>query len=74
MKRPFSDEGGWYYVIMGILHIIVMLPLFWVGYMCIKTGEYWPLILFGGIIIGISVSAYNLFCIAKKKFQEDRDK
>ena len=74
MKRPFSDEGGWYYVIMGILNIIVQLPLIWVSYMFIKAAEYWPLILFGVIMVCMSLSAYYLFCKAREKFLEDRNK
>jgi hypothetical protein len=74
MRRPFSNESGWYYIILAIILAIGTLPLFWISYICIKTGEYWSLISVGIILIVNSFSVYGLFCKARKKFQEDRNK
>ena len=56
MRRPFSNESGWYYIILAIILAIGTLPLFWISYICIKTGEYWSLISIGIILIVNSFS------------------
>ncbi|MGH7952217.1 MAG: hypothetical protein ACREFE_09905, partial [Limisphaerales bacterium] len=75
MKRLFSEEPGFLtYAILSIFCFIIPLPLFWVSYLCVTAGEYWPLILFGGTIFGSWFSAYGFFCKARNKFLEDRNK
>jgi hypothetical protein len=65
--KLFSEEHGfWFYAIVAILCIIIPLPLFWVSYMCVTTGEYWPLIFFGVTIVCLWFSAYGLFCKARE--------
>jgi len=72
--KPFSEENGWYYSILAILSTASAFPFIWMSYMCVKTGEYWPFLLFGVVIVCMLFSAYGLFCKARNKFREDRIK
>jgi hypothetical protein len=61
-----SEHGFLFYAILSIICIIVSFPWFWLSYMCITGGEYWPLILFGGIIFGSWFAAYGFFVKREK--------
>jgi hypothetical protein len=65
MKIP-TEHGFGVYAVLSVICLIIPTPLFWVGYMCITGGEYWPLILFGGIIFGSWFAAYGFFCKARE--------
>lgn len=69
-----EEYGFWFYAIVSSLFFVAPLPFFWASYICITGGEYWPLILFGGIISFSWYTAFSLFCKARKKFQGDRNK
>jgi hypothetical protein len=72
--KPFKDENAWYYLIISILYVVSTFPFIWVSYMCIKTGEYWPVALFGLIVIIMLLCAYRSFCKARDKFLDRRNK
>ena len=74
MKVLSEEYGFWYYAILSIVCVLLPLPLFWIGYLCITDAEYWPPILFAVIIICLWFAAYGFFCKARMKFQEDRNK
>ena len=65
MKIP-TEHGFLFYAFLSIFYFIIPAPLFWVGYMCVTGREYWPLILFGGIIFGSWLCAYLNFCKARE--------
>lgn len=66
MKLLSEEYGCRFYITLTIMCLIAPLPFFWVGYVCMKGGEYWPLILFGGIILIMWFAAYGFFCKARE--------
>ena len=66
MSKYFNKEHGpTYYMILGIISALIPLPLFFTGYLCVKAGEYWPLIIFGVSTFFAWGSAYNMFRTAR---------
>jgi hypothetical protein len=66
MGKYFSERGFLFYAILSIICIIVSFPWLWLSYMCVTTGEYWPLILFGVIIFCSWFAAWGFFCKARE--------
>ena len=66
--KDFMDKqyGLAFYVVIGALLAVGPLPLFWAGYLCVKGGEYWPLILFGITTSLAWLAAANMFRNALK--------
>jgi hypothetical protein len=61
-----KEQGPTYYIVCGTILAVTPLPAFWIGYECVKAGEYWPLI-WCVTIIGLAwLSAYYLFQTARK--------
>lgn len=56
-----KEYGLTYYVVLGTICAVIPFPLFWVGYQCVKTGEYWPLLIFGTTAFLSWFSAYYFF-------------
>jgi hypothetical protein len=59
--KVLSEKGFWFYGVASMLSIIATFPFILSSYMCIRGGEYWPLILFVGIIIGMWFAAFGIF-------------
>jgi hypothetical protein len=66
MKILSEEHGFGFYATLSIICIIASFPWLWLGYMCITGGEYWPLILFGGIIFGSWFAAFGFFRKARE--------
>jgi len=67
MRKLFSSERGpVYYIFLGTICAIIPLPLFRAGYLCVKYGEYWPLIVFG-------TTTYFMWLIAYRSFRNVRE-
>jgi hypothetical protein len=67
MGKDFNkkDHSPSYYFLFGTIGVVLPLPAFFVGYLCIRVGEYWPL-MWVAIFAGLSwLSAYWLLRTAR---------
>ena len=68
MGRYFNnrDQGPTYYFVLGVICAVMPVPAFWVGYLCVRAGQYWPLIWVATITGLLWLTSYYLFGTARR--------
>jgi hypothetical protein len=66
MSKYFSKEyGPTFYVVLGTICAVLPLLAFFVGYLCVRAGEYWPLLWCATVTVILWWSAYYSFRTAR---------
>jgi hypothetical protein len=67
MSKYFSEEyGPTFYTVIGVSCAVIPLASFWVGYLCVRAAEYWPLIWVALVTSCLWLTSYYSFRTASR--------